>query len=176
MKECVENALDADATSITVEIEDGGKAFIRVIDDGVGIRADELPLAFASHATSKLRGDEDLFAIRTMGFRGEALASIGSVGFARIVSRPADTESGFEITNHGGEVSDVLACAAPLGTTIEIRDLFFNVPARRKFLKAGGTESGHGGRCDHQDRAGPPGRELSPVDRRPGVARSAGDG
>jgi DNA mismatch repair protein MutL len=143
VKECVENALDAGATAVTVEIEDGGKAFIRIVDDGGGIPADELPLAFASHATSKLRGDDDLFAIRTMGFRGEALASIGSVSFARIVSRTPDSDSGYEITNHGGELSDVRACAAPIGTTIEIRDLFFNVPARRKFLKASGTESGH---------------------------------
>ena len=148
VKECVENAIDAGATAITVEIEDGGKAFIRIVDDGGGIPADELPLAFASHATSKLRGDEDLFAIRTMAFRVEALASIGSISFARIVSRISDSESqisdsGFEITNHGGELSEVRACAASVGTMIEIRDLFFNVPARRKFLKASGTESGH---------------------------------
>lgn len=143
VKECVENAIDAGATSITVEIEDGGKAFIRIVDDGGGIPADELPLAFASHATSKLRDDADLFAIRTMGFRGEALASIGSVSFARIMSRTADFDSGYEITNHGGTLSEVRACAAPPGTTVEIRDLFFNVPARRKFLKASSTESGH---------------------------------
>ncbi len=143
VKECVENSLDAGATSITVEIDDGGKALIRILDNGNGITPDDLPLAFASHATSKLVDDADLFAIQTMGFRGEALASIGSVSFARIVSRTPDTDSGFEITNRGGEVSPVMAIGANVGTSIEIRDLFYNVPARRKFLKATGTESGH---------------------------------
>ena len=143
VKECVENALDAGATVINVEIEDGGKALIRITDNGNGIPADELPLAFASHATSKLRDDADLFAIRTMGFRGEALASIGSVSFSRIVSRTPTSDAAFEITNRGGELSEVRACAANVGTTVEVRDLFFNVPARRKFLKATGTETGH---------------------------------
>jgi DNA mismatch repair protein MutL len=143
VKECVENALDAGARSVIVEVEDGGRSMIRVADDGHGIPADELPLAFASHATSKLRDDADLFAIRTMGFRGEALASIGSVSFARLQSRTPTSESGFEITDRGGELSDVRACAMNVGTTIEIRDLFFNVPARRKFLKSAGTETGH---------------------------------
>ena len=143
VKECVENALDAGATRVTVEIEDGGKALIRVADDGHGIPRQELSLAFASHATSKLTGDDDLFAIRTMGFRGEALASIGSVSFARIQTRTLDDDGGFEIANRGGELSEARACAINVGTTIEIRDLFFNVPARRKFLKGGGTEVGH---------------------------------
>jgi DNA mismatch repair protein MutL len=143
VKECVENAIDAGATGVTVEIEDGGKALIRIIDDGTGIMPDELPLAFASHATSKLRDDADLFAISTMGFRGEALASIGSVGFAKITSRVPTSESAYQITNHGGELSSVTAAARPVGTTVEVRDLFYNVPARRKFLKGSATESGH---------------------------------
>jgi DNA mismatch repair protein MutL len=143
VKECVENSLDAGATSVTVEIDDGGKALIRILDNGNGIPADDLPLAFASHATSKLRDDADLFAIRTMGFRGEALASIGSVSFARIVSRTPDSDSGYEITNRGGEMSAPRAIGANVGTSIEVRDLFYNVPARRKFLKGSGTESGH---------------------------------
>ena len=145
VKELVENALDAGATQITVEIEDGGRELIRVIDDGAGIPPAELPLAFASHATSKLLSDEDLFAIRTMGFRGEALASIGSVSHARILSRcrePADAVA-YEIHNRGGEIGDVQAAAGNAGTAVEVRHLFFNVPARRKFLKGTQTEYGY---------------------------------
>lgn len=143
VKELVENAIDAGATQITVEIADGGRELIRVIDDGVGIPHGELPLAFASHATSKLTCDEDLFAIRTMGFRGEALASIGSVSHARILSRTRDDETAWELLNRGGELSDVQAAAGNTGTTVEVRNLFFNVPARRKFMKGAQTEYGH---------------------------------
>ncbi len=143
VKELVENSIDAGATHITVEIEDGGRELIRVIDDGCGIPPTELRLAFASHATSKLLSDEDLFAIATMGFRGEALASIGSVAQARILSRTNDSDAGYEIFNRGGEISDPQAAAANVGTTIEVRHLFFNVPARRKFLKGSPTEFGH---------------------------------
>jgi DNA mismatch repair protein MutL len=145
VKELVENAVDAGATHITVEIEDGGRELIRIIDDGCGIPPQELPLAFASHATSKLLTDEDLFAIATMGFRGEALASIGSVSHARILSRTPDSEGGtaYEIFNRGGAISDPQAAAGNVGTTIEVRNLFFNVPARRKFLKGAATEFGH---------------------------------
>ncbi len=143
VKECVENAIDAGAKHITVEIDDGGKQLIRITDDGGGIPPEELPLAFASHATSKLRTDDDLFSISTMGFRGEALASIGSVSLARIASRVAEQAGAFEMHNRGGELSGVVATAGNVGTTVEIRELFFNVPARRKFLKGSGTESGH---------------------------------
>jgi DNA mismatch repair protein MutL len=143
VKECVENALDAGAKNITVEIEDGGKQLIRIIDDGIGIVPEQLPLAFASHATSKITTDDDLFRISTMGFRGEALASIGSVSLARILSRTPASESAYEIENRGGAISQPVARAGNVGTTIEVRELFFNVPARRKFLKGSGTESGH---------------------------------
>ena len=143
VKELVDNAIDAGATHITVEVEDGGRELVRVTDDGHGIPADELSLAFAAHATSKLRTDEDLFAISTMGFRGEALASIGSVSHARVLSRTPDNDAAFEIHNRGGELIDPAAAAGPVGTTIDVRHLFFNVPARRKFLKAAGTEFGH---------------------------------
>lgn len=143
VKECVENALDAGATRILVEIVEGGRSMIRITDDGVGIPPDELPLAFAAHATSKISRDEDLFAVATMGFRGEALASIGSVSFARIVSRTPESDSAHEIANRGGDISSVRPLAGDRGTTIEIRDLFFNVPARRKFLKGSATEAGH---------------------------------
>lgn len=143
VKELVENAIDAGAAHITVEIADGGRELIRVIDDGVGIPQSELPLAFASHATSKLTCDDDLFAIRTMGFRGEALASIGSVSHARILSRTRDSDTAWELLNRGGELSDVQAAAGNVGTTVEVRNLFFNVPARRKFMKGAQTEYGH---------------------------------
>src|SRR6184192_1053483 len=106
VKELVENSIDAGATQITVEVEDGGRELIRVIDDGGGISAAELPLAFASHATSKLLTDDDLFAIRTMGFRGEALASIGAVSQARILSRTSESDAAWEIHNRGGAISD----------------------------------------------------------------------
>ncbi len=143
VKELVDNAIDAGATQIIVEVEDGGRELIRVIDDGSGIPAGELPLAFAPHATSKLREDEDLFRIQTMGFRGEALASIGSVSHARILSRVTSSDAAYELTNRGGELSDIQAAAGNVGTTIEIRNLFFNTPARRKFLKGTQTEFGH---------------------------------
>jgi DNA mismatch repair protein MutL len=143
VKELVENSIDAGAAHVSIEVEDGGRALIRVIDDGAGIPADELPLAFASHATSKITGDDDLFAIRTMGFRGEALASIGSVSHARLLSRTAEGDAAYEIQNHGGQISDPQAAAGNVGTTIEVRNLFFNTPARRKFIKGTATEYGH---------------------------------
>ncbi|HUB24126.1 MAG TPA: DNA mismatch repair endonuclease MutL [Tepidisphaeraceae bacterium] len=143
VKELVENSIDAGATDILVEVEDGGRALIRVTDNGLGIPAEELPLALASHATSKLETDDDLFAIRTMGFRGEALASIGSVSQARIVSRPPGPQIAHQIACDGGELSAVIAAAANGGTSIDVRNLFFNMPARRKFLRGTATEFGH---------------------------------
>src|SRR5690606_2956257 len=113
------NAIDAGATHILVEIEDGGRELIRVIDDGCGIPASELPLAFAQHATSKITCDDDLFRISTMGFRGEALASIGSVSNARILSRTADSDAACEILCRGGATSDPQAAAGNVGTTVE---------------------------------------------------------
>jgi len=143
VKELVENAIDAGADHIIVEIEDGGRALIRVIDNGGGIEPADLPLAFASHATSKLVSDEDLFRIMTMGFRGEALASIGAVSHARILSRTAANDSAYEIQNRGGAISDAQAAAGNVGTTLEVRNLFFNTPARRRFIKGSSTEFGH---------------------------------
>jgi DNA mismatch repair protein MutL len=143
VKELVENALDSGATQIHVEVEDGGRALVRVIDDGQGIPPGELPLAFASHATSKLSCDDDLFRISTMGFRGEALASIGAVSQARILSRVADSDVAYEIVNNGGAIGGVQAAAGNRGTTVEVRNLFFNTPARRKFIKGSPTEFGH---------------------------------
>jgi len=143
VKELVENSIDSGATQITVEIEDGGRELIRVIDNGCGISSTDLPLAFAPHATSKIAGDDDLARITTMGFRGEALASIGAVSQARILSRTADSDTAWEVYDRGGAISAVQAAAGNVGTTVEVRNLFFNTPARRKFLRAAATESGH---------------------------------
>jgi DNA mismatch repair protein MutL len=143
VKELVENAIDAGASHISVEVEDGGRALVRVIDDGGGIPPSDLPLAFASHATSKLTCDDDLFRIATMGFRGEALASIGAVSQARILSRTPDSQSAYEIFNRGGAISDPQAAAGNVGTCIEVRNLFYNTPARRKFIKGTTTEFGY---------------------------------
>ncbi|MCZ6651603.1 MAG: DNA mismatch repair endonuclease MutL [Planctomycetota bacterium] len=143
VKELLENALDAGATRISLTIEDGGKKLIRVTDNGSGIAADQLDLAVMPHATSKISSEEDLFRIHTMGFRGEALASIGSVAHLNIKSRASQAEEGAEIHVAGEEIQSRTAVGCPVGTTVEIRDLFFNVPARRKFLRGANTESGH---------------------------------
>jgi len=143
VKELVENSLDAGATRIQVELEDGGAALVRVVDDGCGMGAADLELAFVSHATSKLRDEHDLFDVRTMGFRGEALASVGSVADVRIVSRTHDADAGHEIGMNAGEPVPLRACGAPPGTCIEVRNLFHNVPVRKKFLKTTATEMKH---------------------------------
>lgn len=143
VKELMENALDAGATRIDVTLEDGGTTLISVSDDGGGIEPDELPLAVAPHATSKIRTVDDLNAIGTMGFRGEALASIGSISRLRIVSRRADRLEAAGLECSDGRVGDVTPCAAPPGTTVEVRNLFFNVPARRKYLRTIPAELSH---------------------------------
>ncbi len=143
VKELLENALDAGATRISLTIEDGGKKLIRVTDNGSGIAADQLDLAVMPHATSKISSEEDLFRIHTMGFRGEALASIGSVAHLNIKSRASEASEGAEIHVAGEEIQSRTAAGCPIGTTIEVRDLFFNVPARRKFLRGASTEFGH---------------------------------
>lgn len=140
LKELVENSLDAGATRIVVELEEGGKTLLRVRDDGKGMSPEDLELAFVQHATSKLSDVEDLDAIASLGFRGEALASIGSVSRARIVSRERGVENGFEVRADGGVISDVRPAASPQGTLIEVRDLFANVPARRRFLRSASAE------------------------------------
>ncbi len=143
VKELLENAIDAGAQRIDVAIEDGGKRLIQVTDNGSGMPAEDIALAWTAHATSKLKTDQDLFAIKTMGFRGEALASIASVSRARIVSRTAGQQEGHELIAQGGANSQPKPIAAAVGTTVWVRDLFFNVPARRKFLKGSTTEMSH---------------------------------
>ena len=140
VKELVENSLDAGATRVQVELQQGGIKRIRVRDDGHGIAREELALALARHATSKIAVLEDLDGIATLGFRGEALPSIASVSRLTLTSRTADQESGWRVTGEGGEPAPA---AHPPGTTVEVQDLFYNVPARRKFLKTEKTEFRH---------------------------------
>jgi DNA mismatch repair protein MutL len=140
VKELVENALDAGAKSITITIEEAGKRLIEVADDGIGIPADELALAVSRHATSKLVSAKELFSISTLGFRGEALASIGSVSRLTLTSRTAEAEIGARIRVEGGQEGQVEQIGVPIGTVVRVENLFYNVPARLKFLKSDTTE------------------------------------
>lgn len=142
-KELVENAIDAGATRITLEIEAGGRRLLKVSDDGEGMVRDDAVLAFERHATSKIRQSEDLAAIATLGFRGEALASIASVARVELTSKTEDEAAATRVVIEGGRMRDVKDAAHPRGTTIAVRDLFFNVPARRKFLRSESTETFH---------------------------------
>jgi DNA mismatch repair protein MutL len=143
VKELIENALDAGAQSISVEIEKGGKRLIRVSDDGSGIPAAEAALAFARHSTSKLEAVSDLDHIRTLGFRGEALASIAAVSRTTLITRYHRENTGMEVQVEGGEVRYERPAGAPVGTVVTVENLFFNTPARLKFLKAESTERRH---------------------------------
>ncbi|HDS02040.1 MAG TPA: DNA mismatch repair endonuclease MutL, partial [candidate division Zixibacteria bacterium] len=143
VKELVENSLDAGATRIKVEIEKGGSKQIKVTDNGEGIAGDFLPVALQRHATSKLQSLEELDSISSLGFRGEALPSIASVSLFEITSKTKDQLSGFRIKVEGGRIVEQTDIGAPDGTMIEVRELFFNTPARRKFLKTQVTETRH---------------------------------
>ncbi|MEM9176525.1 MAG: DNA mismatch repair endonuclease MutL [Myxococcota bacterium] len=143
VKELVENAIDAEARTIRVEVRDGGAALIAVTDDGLGMTPEELPMALQRHATSKLRSAADLMRIGSFGFRGEALPAIASVSRFRILSRARDRAEGYELVIEGGAIKSERAAGGPVGTRIEVADLFASVPARRKFLKRAGTEWGH---------------------------------
>lgn len=142
VKELLENAVDAGATRVDLVIEQGGTSLIRVVDNGGGIAADELPLAVTNHATSKIASAEELFRVGTLGFRGEALASIASVSRLTIRSRQPGAD-GAELSVSGGAVDSPTPAGCPVGTTVEVRDLFYNTPVRRKFLRTPGTEAGH---------------------------------
>jgi DNA mismatch repair protein MutL len=143
VKELLENSIDAGASRISVEVEDGGRNLIRVVDDGAGMDAGDVALAFEAHATSKIRTQDDLGAIRTMGFRGEALASIGSVAKVTVVSRTADSIQGNILEIDCGQKGAVRPCSSAVGTLIEVRNLFYKLPARRKFLRTPNTEMTH---------------------------------
>jgi len=142
-KELVENSIDAGATRISIEIEGGGRRLLKVSDDGEGMVRDDAVLAFERHATSKIRNTNDLNSIATLGFRGEALASIASVARVELTTQTTDATAGTRVTKDGGKMRDVKDAAHPRGTTLAIRDLFFNVPARRKFLRSEATETFH---------------------------------
>ena len=141
IKELIENSIDASATNIEVEIGDGGVAYMRITDNGIGMTEEDARLAILRHATSKIQQVEDLFDIASLGFRGEALASIASVSHFSLTTRKADSDLGTRITVDGGTFTNCIPYGAAPGTTIEIRDLFYNTPARRKFLKSERTES-----------------------------------
>lgn len=141
VKELVENALDAGATSVTVEIKDGGRTYIRVTDNGCGIPGEEAELAFTRHATSKIATEKDLDSIETLGFRGEALASICAVSRVELITKTADAKSGRRIVAESSQILDNTATGCPDGTTVTVRDLFFNVPARYKFLASDASEA-----------------------------------
>lgn len=141
VKELVENAVDADASSIEVEIADGGMTYIRVTDDGCGMTEEDAKLSVIRHATSKISSVDNIYHIASLGFRGEALPSIASVSRATITTRRHEDVEGTALEMTGGEITEVKPAGAPAGTTVEVRDLFYNVPARKKFLKSERTES-----------------------------------
>src|SRR5215468_3243699 len=143
VKELVENALDAGARTVRVEVESGGKRMIRVVDDGSGMAHDDALLAFERHATSKLRTADDLLSISTLGFRGEALPSIAAVARLLLETRPEGDAEGTRVEFAGGKLVGVKPAGLPVGTTVSVADLFYCVPARRKFLKSDTTELGH---------------------------------
>jgi len=143
LKELIENSIDACARHIEVQLEDGGKKLIKVSDNGIGMDREDVGIAFLSHATSKLRSDEDLFSIKTLGFRGEALPSIGAISQTRIISRTRNSLTGSEIKIEGGNLDNIKEKGAPEGTQIDVHNLFYNTPVRRKFLKSTQTEMAH---------------------------------
>ncbi|HKB63872.1 MAG TPA: DNA mismatch repair endonuclease MutL, partial [Burkholderiales bacterium] len=143
LKELLENSLDAGATDIGVALVEGGVKQIRVVDNGTGIQSEDLPMAFARHATSKIASLHDLEQVRSLGFRGEALASVASVARVALSSRTAGAGSAFSLSADGGSIGTVQPAAHPVGTTVEVNDLYYNTPARRKFLKSHPTEFAH---------------------------------
>src|ERR1035437_7178965 len=143
VKEMLENSLDAGATRIKISVEAGGKKLIQITDNGCGMVRDDAMLAFERHATSKIKNAEDLLSVATLGFRGEALPSIASVSRLRLETRAAEEAAGTVVEINGGKIARVEEAGLPLGTSITVRDLFFNTPARKKFLKAESTELSH---------------------------------
>ena len=143
VKELVENAIDAGASAITVEIKEGGIAFVRITDNGCGIEKDQVRTAFLRHSTSKIRGVEDLVSVRSLGFRGEALSSISAIARVELITKTQGALTGVRYVMEGAKELSFEEIGAPDGTTFLIRDLFYNTPARRKFLKAPQTEGNY---------------------------------
>lgn len=141
IKELAENSLDAGATAVTIEIREGGTDYIRVTDNGSGIDESDIRMAFERHATSKISKEQDLFSIHTLGFRGEALASIAAVSHVTLTTRTKDKETGLRVQNDGGSITAVSETACPVGTTVIVKDLFYNVPVRKGFMKKAGHEA-----------------------------------
>src|SRR3984957_15024556 len=143
VKALLENSLDAGATRIRINVEAGGKRLIQITDNGCGMVRDDAMLAFERHATSKIKGPEDLLSVATLGFRGEALPSIASVSRLRLETRVADEAGGTVVEINGGKMARGEEAGVPGGTAVSVRDLFFNTPARKKFLKSESTELSH---------------------------------
>ena len=143
VKELVENSIDAKATSITINIKDSGRTLVQIIDNGTGMSETDARLSFERHSTSKIKKAEDLFAITTMGFRGEALASIAAVASVELKTKLADSDIGTQIIIEGSRVLSQEPVICATGTNFAVKNLFFNIPARRKFLKSNATEFGH---------------------------------
>ena len=143
VKELIENSIDAGANEIKVIVKDAGKTLIQVIDNGSGITPDELEIAFQRHTSSKIRTIDDLNHLHTLGFRGEALASISAISEVEITSRAQENEKGRKLTFKAGQVIDDRRLSSPIGTNISVKNLFYNTPARKKFLKTDSTELGH---------------------------------
>jgi len=176
VKELVENSLDAGATEIIIEIEDGGKRLIRVSDNGCGMSREDSLLSLERHATSKISTDNDLFSLHTLGFRGEAIPSIASVCRMSLSSREKCSVEGVEIYAEGGRIRDVKACGMPVGTSISVRNLFFNTPARLKFMRSRETESGHTSEIIHRlALSRPEVRFIYSVDSKPVLNLLSGD-
>ena len=143
IKEMVENSIDAGANNITIEIKNGGISYIRVTDNGKGISEDDLEIAFERHATSKIRSADDLSTVMSMGFRGEALASIAAIARVELVSKTAAQDNGFKVVVEGGNILEKSVAGCPTGTSITVTNLFYNTPVRYKFLKKDFTEAGY---------------------------------
>jgi len=176
VKELTENAIDAGATAITVEITDGGLSMVRITDNGSGIAADELLLAFSRHATSKIANLDDLFQVETLGFRGEALSSIASVAQVEMITKTPHAVTGTRVEIHGGEILSRRDIGCANGTTIVVSNLFYNTPARRKFLKKPATEAGYISDCLERLALGNPGLTLRYINNGKIVFQSNGNG
>ncbi len=165
VKELVENAIDAGATEIVIEIKGGGRQLIRVTDNGSGMNRDDALLCLERHATSKIKSVDDLEGVLTMGFRGEALPSIASISQFTLLTRLPQADQGTLVAVEGGKISRVADVACPTGTSIEVKNLFFNVPVRRKFLKSPAVDGNEIVKNDHQNCTGIPSAQISVVDR-----------